>query len=232
MLSKNNKILVGCLALLLAMSVGYALFSDTITVNGTATAKGNFDVTATCQTGLASNIKYIANQLRVAEDGGYQNDSCSVSGNVVSLNTELLYPGARRNYTVKLTNTGTIDAFYEASKATREDKLCVANNLEGNDLRCTDFYQEDKNAILLDYYTGQTRVYQLGIEDSNGNILNQSALLEFYDPTTGNLTLKPGYSAYIVYTIVVDHMYPETQAGVMNVQYSSSFALPFTQVTN
>ena len=59
MLSKNNKILIGCLALLLVMSVGYALFSDTITVTGTATAKGNFDVTATCQTGLASNIEYI-----------------------------------------------------------------------------------------------------------------------------------------------------------------------------
>ena len=48
MLSKNNKILIGCLALLLVMSVGYALFSDTITINGSATAKGEFKLTTTC----------------------------------------------------------------------------------------------------------------------------------------------------------------------------------------
>ena len=50
---KKNKILVGCLALLLVLSVGYALFSETITINGTATAKGNFDMTATCQSGYS-----------------------------------------------------------------------------------------------------------------------------------------------------------------------------------
>ena len=43
-MNKKNKILVGCLALLLVLSVGYALFSDTITINGTATAKGSFDI--------------------------------------------------------------------------------------------------------------------------------------------------------------------------------------------
>mgnify|MGYP003308183578 CR=1 FL=1 len=43
-MNKKNKILVGCLSLLLVLSVGYALFSETITINGTATAKGNFDI--------------------------------------------------------------------------------------------------------------------------------------------------------------------------------------------
>ena len=47
-MNKKNKILVGCLALLLVLSVGYALFSETITINGTATAKGNFDIVGTC----------------------------------------------------------------------------------------------------------------------------------------------------------------------------------------
>ena len=47
-MNKKNKILVGCLALLLVLSVGYALFSETIEINGTATAKGDFDITYTC----------------------------------------------------------------------------------------------------------------------------------------------------------------------------------------
>ena len=44
-MNNKNKILVGCLALLLVLSVGYALFSETVTINGTATAKGNMDLT-------------------------------------------------------------------------------------------------------------------------------------------------------------------------------------------
>lgn len=51
-MNKRNKILAGCLVLQLALSVGYALFSETITINGKATAKGNFDITATCTPGL------------------------------------------------------------------------------------------------------------------------------------------------------------------------------------
>ena len=47
-MNNRNKILVGCLALLLALSVGYALFSETITINGTATAKGSFDIGFEC----------------------------------------------------------------------------------------------------------------------------------------------------------------------------------------
>ena len=41
---KKNKILVGCLSLLLVLSVGYALFSETITINGTATAEINYNL--------------------------------------------------------------------------------------------------------------------------------------------------------------------------------------------
>ena len=101
MLSKNNKILIGCLALLLVMSVGYALFSDTITINGTATAKGEFDITAACQTGIPSEFApFVAAVDYIKEDGGYQNDTCSVVDNTVSLSTEFLYPGARRNFII------------------------------------------------------------------------------------------------------------------------------------
>ena len=40
----RNKIFVGCLALLLVMVAGYALFSQNLTINGTAKAEGKFNI--------------------------------------------------------------------------------------------------------------------------------------------------------------------------------------------
>ena len=39
----RNKIFVGCLALLLVMVAGYALFSQNLNITGTAKAEGDFD---------------------------------------------------------------------------------------------------------------------------------------------------------------------------------------------
>ena len=43
-MNKKKGIIIGVLAIALVMVVGYALFSDTLTINGTATAKGEFDI--------------------------------------------------------------------------------------------------------------------------------------------------------------------------------------------
>ena len=41
-LSRQNKIIVGIVALVLALTVGYALFSQSLNIGGTASAKGEF----------------------------------------------------------------------------------------------------------------------------------------------------------------------------------------------
>ena len=46
-MKKKNMIIIGVIALILAVSVGYALFSDTLTINGTATAQGDFSFSVT-----------------------------------------------------------------------------------------------------------------------------------------------------------------------------------------
>ena len=101
MLSKNNKILVGCLALLLVMSVGYALFSDTITINGSATAKGDFELTTTCDMDASLDSM----NLGTASD---VNISCE--GNIVNVSATLDAPGSEKWFRVMVTNTGTISA--------------------------------------------------------------------------------------------------------------------------
>ena len=60
----RNKIFVGCLALLLVMVAGYALFSQNLTINGTAKAQGDFSLVTTCQPGIPDNLKNIENFLQ------------------------------------------------------------------------------------------------------------------------------------------------------------------------
>lgn len=43
-MKKQNMVIVGVIALVLALAVGYALFSETLTINGTAKASAEFDV--------------------------------------------------------------------------------------------------------------------------------------------------------------------------------------------
>ena len=232
MLSKNNKILIGCLALLLVMSVGYALFSDTITINGTATAKGEFDIVTTCQTGILSRLGTESSLGLTHKERGYKNDTCSVVDDAVSLSAEFLYPGAARHFTIKHTNTGTIDASVNQNEILSTEKLCVANDLEGNGFECRT--ESGLNiTLLLKGYLANMNYTSVAMEDPNGNLLSQSELLEFYDPTTGNAIIKPGYSIYQIFSLLMNHSQstaPDGELKVMNLNYTATFEIPFTQV--
>ena len=91
---KKNKILVACLALLLVLSVGYALFSETITINGTATAKGSFDITYACEVAYA--------------EGG--TGTCTIENGVIKTTSTLTKPTDVVGYKVTITNSGAITA--------------------------------------------------------------------------------------------------------------------------
>ena len=43
-MKKQNIVIIAVIALVLVLAVGYALFSETLTIKGTATASANFDV--------------------------------------------------------------------------------------------------------------------------------------------------------------------------------------------
>ena len=55
-MNKSNKILLVVFSFIVVCVIGYALFSENITVTGTATAQGTFDTTVTCQTGILSKL--------------------------------------------------------------------------------------------------------------------------------------------------------------------------------
>ena len=93
-MNNKNKILVGCLALLLVLSVGYALFSETITINGTATAKGSFDISAECG--------------EVISQGG--TGTCTIEDGIIKTSSTLSKPNDSVVFQVAITNNGTIGA--------------------------------------------------------------------------------------------------------------------------
>lgn len=102
----KNKVLIGCLALLLVMSIGYALFSDTITINGIATAKGNFQLTTTCD--MVVDDEFLGGGK--SESGSVTDAKITCEGNVVNASATLGYPGSAKWFRVMVKNTGTIPA--------------------------------------------------------------------------------------------------------------------------
>ena len=187
----RNKIFVGCLALLLVMVAGYALFSQTLNITGTAKAQGDFSVTPTCQAGIPVNLNSIAQEL-IGMENGYYDDSCTVKGDVVTYSTKFKYPGAFRWFTLKVKNTGNMDAIYDDEMQTA--KICFDANenktFEANECKTETLY----------YIT------QLAVEDKEGNIYeigsDNPGLNNAYNYETG--ALKPGASLYFTMGSQVD----------------------------
>ncbi|HIU39815.1 MAG TPA: hypothetical protein IAB68_00745 [Candidatus Aphodocola excrementigallinarum] len=111
-MKKQSIAIIGVIAFVLAVAVGYALFSETLTVNGTATAEGTFDVeftsvgTPTCvgfsQTCDADTL------TEITEDKNTLN---------VTVN-KLEYPGAYVEIPVTVTNKGSIPAILKEIQET------------------------------------------------------------------------------------------------------------------
>ena len=95
---KKNYALVVLLVLLIGISVGYAAFGQTLTINGTANANGNFKLAFTTAT-ISPNV---------GAEGS--TTSISANGDTLSINMNLNYPGAGGIVTATITNTGSIAA--------------------------------------------------------------------------------------------------------------------------
>lgn len=94
-MNKQKGIIIGILALIVTMMVGYAIFTETITINGTATAQGNFDLTYTCN---------------VTDGIG----TCKVEDNKITATSNFSKPGELVAYEISVTNEGSIPAVLKA----------------------------------------------------------------------------------------------------------------------
>ena len=113
-MKKQNIAIIAVVAFVLAVAVGYALFSETLQINGTATAKGSFDVQFT-------NVGVIEKKGYTPSDGHSDEEIAKINeGNKTLTITidKLDYPGAYVNIPVTVTNKGTIPAKLKDIKQT------------------------------------------------------------------------------------------------------------------
>ncbi len=94
----RNKLIIAAVVLVGLASVAYAAFSQLLTINGTGTAAGNWDVeiisiTAKSQTGATD-----------------QASTPSFTSTTATFDVNLAYPGATSSYDVVIQNKGSIPA--------------------------------------------------------------------------------------------------------------------------
>ena len=105
-MSKKSTILVIFLVLLLALAIGYAAFSDRLTISGTANASGKFDLEFTDASGLvtAKGVDTDATKATVSADKNTLDVTVK----------DLSYPGAGAQFKAVIKNVGTVPAKVKA----------------------------------------------------------------------------------------------------------------------
>ena len=207
-MNRGNKILLGVLAFVVMCVIGYALFSESITISGSASASGDFKITTTCVPGYSDEV-LIAFGLGAGNNdmmqSGFENDTCVINNNVVTINTDLLYPSAERVFTVKMTNTGSIPAIIWGS--TTDDLVDSLNAQSGASYSIksteTDEVFESGNTPYINFNSGGggyffSAGYRViskdGVLDSEDNIVYDSA------NNKAGIKLNPGDSLFSMMT--------------------------------
>ena len=213
---KKNKLLIGCLSLLLVLSVGYALFSETITINGTATAKGSFDITTTCEPGLSEDVVgYLGVNSTDEEQHGFENSICDVKDNLVTLTTDLLYPTAARYFTIKMTNKGSIPAIIWGAE---DGKSVESLDIGGG---ASWFLKDKETDEIIKSVESDSMKVNSGIRTVISNITlpkfdatNNVLMDVIYDTEKqyAGIKLEPGESIYVI----IFFQYPEEANELMN----------------
>lgn len=104
----RNKLLVGAAILVILASVAYAAFAQILTISGTGTAAGSWDVAITGIT-------------RTAATGATDNSgSPHFDGTSATFDVDLAYPGATATYQIDVTNSGNIKALLQSISGVTE----------------------------------------------------------------------------------------------------------------
>lgn len=93
----RNKLLIAALVVVGLASVAYAAFAQILTISGTGTAAGSWNVAITAITPTSAT-------------GATDTVAPSFTGTSATFNTSLAYPGATATYDITVTNNGSIDA--------------------------------------------------------------------------------------------------------------------------
>ena len=106
-MNSKRKLIVGVLALLVVMTMGYALFSETVTIGGTAKADGNLSV-------IFDDI----DMSKVEISGGIKINKLELTGGNKKLliDVSMDYPGSQIYIPITIRNNGDINAYVKGIK--------------------------------------------------------------------------------------------------------------------
>lgn len=209
-MEKKNVSLAVLLALLLTLTVGYALFSQTINITGSAKAQGNFIINGYCYVGLPNNIATKLGAANIETEGGYRNDTCSpannAAGTTISMSVNFDYPTAKRYFVAKIANEGSIDAMMDMENDFSGDGLACFDMNEDGSLDERNHAENDSGECVTTEGFDTNAAANYGIigilfEKANETIVdeNDQDYVEFLDENTGNIVLKPNEKMYVVF---------------------------------
>ena len=207
-IKKSQRNLIICLSVILLLSIGYALFSDNITITGTAKAKGTFALSTTCTMGFSEDISNYTGMEQNEMQHGYADESCVPSDNTVTMKTSLLYPGASRYFTVTITNTGSMDAVLplgdEGGSQYEISQMLTLYNIDGSSTGLTygssnlGFYEIARDYAYFVRFGDGTAMLA---KNANGEVsMDPNEIGMMVKDSSGNsyFRLKPGESAIVM----------------------------------
>ena len=103
-MKKKNIFVIIVLSFVLVINVGFSLFSETVTVNGTSNASGNFDVAFTTLTRTAYDIYPVKEVGSTGAHGTLTKEGKEIEIVVPALE----YPGAYAEFHINIVNSGDI----------------------------------------------------------------------------------------------------------------------------
>ena len=163
-LNKQNKIIVGVLAFLLTLTVGYAVFSQSLNITGTAKAEGNFSL-------IFSSVGEIKQVGSTGATATRENSNKTLSVNVPNLQ----YPTAYVEIPAVIKNEGSISAQLDSinTEGLTEDDIKVTYKLlkDGKEINL-----EENNDVIE---SGKTRDIIITVTWDENSIKNEVTLEKF-----------------------------------------------------
>ncbi len=216
MRNKSTIYIIISIAFVLALSIGYALCSESISISGTAKAEGEFSIEYSCATGLDYfETKYPTIAALDDDDAGYTSASCDpiTTPGTVALAVTLNYPGAKRYFRITAENTGSIDAAIDVNNLLEitEHTACLDGSGNNNppdgtitNNECDDIRLSEQHSSIERQFANALALFKetsfgLLFEDASHNVYSEddAEIYSHIDQSQTHLILAPDEKLHI-----------------------------------
>lgn len=176
--TKKNYVLIALIVILIALAVGYAAFSTNLTINGTATGTGTWDV------------KFTDAQISAESYG----TAVVTNDSTITVNAKLAYPGDACTVTAKIKNNGNVPAKLTAFNVTNPD----GGDYDSEDINVTlpDIAQNGSEVIAAGETCTVTFVIEWDSESKAQNISSTFKINFTYEQSQDAVTVTPDHGTH------------------------------------